>query len=50
VGAGASSRGRSTPVAPMAGAAVARAAARAREGRPGLAYKCVRGRLGLAYR
>jgi hypothetical protein len=46
VGARASAEGRSTPAAPMAGTAVARAEARAREGRPGLAYKRAGGRLG----
>jgi hypothetical protein len=46
VGAGASAEGRSTPAAPMAGAVVAWADARAREGRPGLAYKRGEGRLG----
>jgi hypothetical protein len=46
VGAGASAEGRSTPAALMAGAAVARADVRAREGRLGLAYKHAGCRLG----
>jgi hypothetical protein len=46
VGAGASAGGGSTPAAPMTGTAVARADARAREGRSVLAYKRAGGWLG----
>jgi hypothetical protein len=46
MGVRASTGGMCAPAAPMAGRRWLGAVARAREGRPGLAYKCTKGRLG----